>query len=382
MAFTRTRFTAQDEVEQKVPLDPESTVSAPSLRELLHQRPALIENYKKQRFFCKAAVDNLLTRETISTWIKTHPLHRESSTEAHKEVTIDGIINNARLLFAILVATELESFTSTLLAKGQSDKSLPSIDYECLNMSSEERQRLMESCKKFSPILRRNTHVTFSLETVLPFTQREPTDKRGTFGLIYRVEVADGHLEGYNQNIVAEKLVRPENREDESICRREVDTLREREHPNIEPLLASYAMKTTASDSIAPLHLIFPFADDDLKEWMNHPQPPIWLDRFSRSEERAYLYRCIYALVSGLSFLHREKGETTTAHHDLKPENILVFGEELKLADFGRSHLHTLAQGSETHVNSGLGTYEYQPPKYWRDDGRHAEVKHGRAFDI
>ena len=90
----------------------------------------------------------------------------------------------------------------------------------------------------------------------------------------------------------------------------------------------------------------------------------------------------MYALVSGLSFLHREKDGTIIVHHDLKPSNVLVLGQELKIADFGRSHLRPLPQGSEIEATSGLGTYEYHPPEYWEDDGFRAKVKHGRAFDV
>ena len=118
----------------------------------------------------------------------------------------------------------------------------------------------------------------------------------------------------------------------------------------------------------------------DFMEPKDH-QPPDWLQRLSSSERRGYLYRSIYGLVSGLSFLHREKDGTITAHHDLKPKNILVFGQELKIADLGRSHLRPLAQGSETQTIH-LGTYAYQPPEYWKDDGTEAKLKHGRAFDI
>ena len=129
------------------------------------------------------------------------------------------------------------------------------------------------------------------------------------------------------------------------------------------------------------LHFITPLAQMDLAEWMVHPEPPPWLQGSEPSETRGFLYRSIYALVSGLSFLHRENKGTITAHHDLKPKNILVFGQDLKIADFGSSHLRPSAEGSETQ-RSPLGTYEYHPPEYWNDDGSQARLNHGRAFDI
>lgn len=163
-----------------------------------------------------------------------------------------------------------------------------------------------------------------------------------------------------------------------------MDTLRKREHPNIVPLLASYTLETIESEcDVKSLHFIFPLATEgDLADWMMRHRPPDWLQALSVSDRRACLYRFIYALVSGLSFLHREKDGSITAHHDLKPQNVLVFEQELKIADFGRSHLRFLDQGSETEAGSHLGTYEYQPPEYWEHDGNYAKARHGRAFDI
>ena len=179
------------------------------------------------------------------------------------------------------------------------------------------------------------------------------------------------------------KVERLRDSDDEEICLREVETLRNREHPNIIPLLASYTLKRIESNlNIKYLHFVFPLAEMDLEDWITMPQPPDWLQELSQRRRRQSLYHFIYALVSGLAFLHREKDGKITAHHDLKPRNILVLGKELKIADFGRSHLRPSAEGSETQGSSGLGTYEYDPPEYWKDDGSSAGVKHGRAFDI
>ena len=144
---------------------------------------------------------------------------------------------------------------------------------------------------------------------------------------------------------------------DETTVHREMETLRRREHPNIIPLLASYTLRKMESEVIAKsLHLIFPIAEMDLADWMILPQTPDWLARLPKPKRRKHLYRFIYALVSGLSFLHREKDGTITAHHDLKPRSILVFGQEFKIADLGRSHLRPSATGTETEASSGLGT--------------------------
>ena len=120
----------------------------------------------------------------------------------------------------------------------------------------------------------------------------------------------------------------------------------------------------------------------DLADWMTKPQTPFNVARLSKQERQAYIYRSVYALVSSISYLHRDIDGKVTAHHDLKPRNILVVNGKLKIADFGKSHLRPILKRSATEGASGLGTYEYQPPEYWNRDGSRAEVTHGRAFDV
>ena len=184
---------------------------------------------------------------------------------------------------------------------------------------------------------------------------------------------------------MAEKKIRAKNDRSAGEWRklyREVETLRKRQHPNIVPLLASYYLEAKeSSEYLRTLHLVFPWAETDLASWMTSSQIPVHLEGLRKHGRQAYLYRSICALVSGVSYLHREIEGTVTAHHDLKPRNILVIDGVLKIGDLGRSHLRPLIQGSATEGASELGTYEYQPPEYWNDDGTRARGKHGRAFD-
>ena len=165
---------------------------------------------------------------------------------------------------------------------------------------------------------------------------------------------------------------------------REVQTLQKRgNHPNIIPLLASYTLDTVESGhQVKILCLLFPLAEMDLADWITRSQTPLNVARLSRLERQVYVYRSIYEVVSGISYLHREVDGEVTAHHDLKPRNILLVDDKMKIGDFGHSHLRPILEGSATDRASGLGTYEYQPPEYYNKDGSRAQVKHGRAFDV
>ena len=114
----------------------------------------------------------------------------------------------------------------------------------------------------------------------------------------------------------------------------------------------------------------------DLETWMNGSQVPTPIQALSRRERQAYIYRSIFGLVSGLAYMHKESGGLITSHHDPKPSNVLVVGQDFKIADLGRSHLRPVDGGSETEGANGLGTYEYEPPEYWQNNGSRAKLKH------
>lgn len=120
----------------------------------------------------------------------------------------------------------------------------------------------------------------------------------------------------------------------------------------------------------------------DLAHWMTANRIPSNVESLSKQERQKHLYRSIYGLVSGVSYLHREIDGMVITHHDLKPLNILVVDGKLKIADFGHAHLRSIDGGSATKASARLGTYEYQPPEYFNQDGSRAEGKHGRAFDV
>lgn len=183
---------------------------------------------------------------------------------------------------------------------------------------------------------------------------------------------------------VALKRIRKLDQDKWEIMMREVETLRARQHPNIIQLLASFTERDIESNFEAlHLNLLFPYAEMDMYKWLNLTATPE--SRFGirdTHQRKEYIYSTIASLVDALSYLHREQDGIITSHHDLKPRNILLVGETWKIADFGRTHLIRLKDGSETEAQKPLGTFEYNPPEYWDDVGRRANVRHGRGFDI
>ena len=163
----------------------------------------------------------------------------------------------------------------------------------------------------------------------------------------------------------------------------ELEVLREVEHPQVIPLLASYTLHTMDSGrQRVLLNLVFPLADGNLKDFMGEDKQPAALRGMSTKDMHLYLYQSIYELVSGLSFLHSEEGKDgkIITHHDLKPANILIFGKNMVFADFGLSCVRQPAMGTSTV--SYIGTYEYHPPEYWDKEGNRTNRSQGCAFDV
>ena len=168
-----------------------------SLRELLHQHHARKKNYDGKSFMCTSTVKELLTHKRISDWIENHHLHQH--TTVYQQCLITHIVDKSRLLFAILVMAELEHLISALYTYRLNDDSLPEIDCSAFGLSHDEQLRLDEQRYLFSPVLRKTEHLYLSPKTTLPFMKRRRTGKNGSFGQIFEVEVAGGHLEGYDE---------------------------------------------------------------------------------------------------------------------------------------------------------------------------------------
>ena len=162
---------------------------------------------------------------------------------------------------------------------------------------------------------------------------------------------------------------------------REIETLRDRVHDHIVPLLSSWNHIFMESDyQVDNLNLLFPYAQMDLERWLNLREPPEPWQSDDLIPLKDYIYGSVMSLCDAVAYLHSAIEGRITSHHDLKPANILLFGKTWKIADFGRTHLLRLSVGSDTA--GPLGSFMYHPPEYYDASGGRANVRHGRAFDI
>ncbi|KAL8950516.1 MAG: hypothetical protein Q9222_003455 [Ikaeria aurantiellina] len=367
------------------------------LRRRLTDPKTLSQNYSEEEFISRGTVKRVLTLDWVKETLREEGPHNDTVSSSRPQFE-DSILDQTSVLLAVLLLADLEQHYITLVGVGVKDEHLfdeQSFGLFCkqANLSAHHLDSLIKSRDRFGVVFYQGRRPTISRSSILPYVQRTKITN-GSFGVIFKVEPAPGHFEGHagperhlafpadqEQRYVAEKQIRPsDNREgtpDEWIylCR-EAITQEKRQHPNIVPLLASYFRESVdSSATVKTLHLIFPWADKDLAAWMAVAP--------TQAEEeliREDLHYQIYALVSGLSYLHRAIGGQFSSHHDIKPGNILVFGRVFKLADFGNAHLRESVEGSETERDP-LGTYDYQPPEYRGSSDSKAITRHGRAFD-
>ena len=138
----------------------------------------------------------------------------------------------------------------------------------------------------------------------------------GSFGQVFQATLKE------SGSIVAIKQIKKKMHSwTECISLREIQSLRDTNHPNIVSLME------VILESDGSLYFVFEFMPDgSLYELMKR-----CIETNTRlSNERVASIGL--QLLNALSFLHDEKH---SFHRDLKPENVLVSGDTIKLADFG-----------------------------------------------
>lgn len=157
---------------------------------------------------------------------------------------------------------------------------------------------------------------------------------------------------------------------------RELSALRRAAHPNVVTLYDAFVERGS-------LHLVFEYADCDLRKMIRSPSVP----PFSEAQIRGYARM----LLRGLAYLH---DELHIVHLDIKPENLLVAFDgatgrsTLKICDFGTSAFYGQNRAAAPNLPSaGAQTPEVREPQavtlwYRAPELLYGATQYGTAVDM
>ncbi|KAI1149908.1 kinase-like domain-containing protein [Nemania diffusa] len=216
--------------------------------------------------------------------------------------------------------------------------------------------------------------------TRVPFNECTPGDqsqKEGGFGEVWRVKIHPAHHNWeFSDPSFAVKRLKSGNKDD---FNREIEVLRrfrDDHNPHLVKLLATYHFNNS-------YHLIFPWANGDLREyWRRNPEP-------KKSYQTArWIAEQSFGIAEALRKVHDDDFRGTSddracspkmkgRHGDIKPENILLFPPSagntetfqndqgvLALSDFGLARFHRSVSMNRKYNHNLSVSYTYRAPEY------------------
>jgi hypothetical protein len=150
-------------------------------------RKKLLEEKEGRGFISIAKLEELVTLSSVQELL---PATDDPSEDLRK------LILSARKLFAVLVLAGLDHFLHIITCEKITDNIFSTTDLNALTFlkSSEERRRFLKEQWTIPPVLDGESHMEFPSGVALPFLQKKFVD-HGTFGMVYKVRIAEGHLQ-------------------------------------------------------------------------------------------------------------------------------------------------------------------------------------------
>ena len=178
-----------------------------SLLELLRDAYSKSKNFQDKNFIPYEIARQIVTKDQIDKWSKTHPLCLEHGHECPQRIHLTHVIPQHNIyIFVVLVFAELEVLIKKFIASGSRDVWLFDTKYferfcDSARLSAEQKQALIK-CRSYVGVLfAGDASQDVPRDAVLPFIKRESLDKYGSYGVLYRVTVSNQHLRGYDDTV-------------------------------------------------------------------------------------------------------------------------------------------------------------------------------------
>ncbi|OGM44679.1 protein kinase domain-containing protein [Aspergillus bombycis] len=299
----------------------------------------------------------------------------------------EKIVQSAQKLFTILVMSKKVDHINTFLDRGIQDGNLPfkldgnvlrtsqghkvpvpeDWDYEDLEALESKQWRVLV------PVFHQDVHYDFPEQQRFPFVDKESAKSaEGGYGRVSCERIhADHHdfceppdSKSQGCRVAVKKLIR----QDITLFQREREFLMALgsagPHPHLINLLCTYSF-------LGDNHLVFPCADENLREYWKRTGLPEW-----NSRNILWWVKQVVGIASGLSVIHKlpQSGNPSSTalygrHGDLKPENIIWFKKRpectdpngiLLIADLGLAKLHRF-ESKSNDVDAAF-PHTYSPP--------------------
>ena len=151
-------------------------------------KQALEDELRLYHFIQLGALRHLITPKSVQAYLKNSGLDLRT-------VDLQEIVSKALKLFAVLVLLERADTITKYLSNGFSDKDFPILkESDIPNITCvEDKRALLKKQWQVPIVLQRSRNLDLPAEFIRPFLQSECRD-HGSFAIVYKVLVANGHL--------------------------------------------------------------------------------------------------------------------------------------------------------------------------------------------
>ena len=178
-----------------------------SLLELLKNAYATQKNYQDKNFISYETAKQIVTKDRIDEWSKSHPLCLEHRHKCPQRIDLIHEISRTNVfVFVVLVFAQLEFLIEKLIASNSCDAKLfdtESFERVCnsAGLSTEQKQRLVKCRSYVGVIFADGVSQDVPGNAVLPFLKRESLNRYGSYGVLYQVEIPGQHLRDYDDTV-------------------------------------------------------------------------------------------------------------------------------------------------------------------------------------
>lgn len=166
-------------------------------------REQLLTQKEREKFISISALEQLITPDSVEQCLR---VCSDLDGQPVDPAIVPDIVSKAPKLFSILVLLQCEYLVTKLIAEGVFDSIFPILYEDDVSkrlppelLPSRFRGPLFRQQRDFPLAFKARDHMEIPQNYTVPFLKKNIVNN-GTFGVIYDVEVAEGHLLG-NENV-------------------------------------------------------------------------------------------------------------------------------------------------------------------------------------